>query len=112
MWTTLLIGVALGACWACGVIFGTCEVQTKENCKADRELRMAVCMRVFQLEAENARFRLALAAGEMTGDGKKIATMAIAALNAVITAARERFEEIDRSPATSQEPARSLNAAE
>jgi hypothetical protein len=89
-----------------------CEVQTKENWKADQELRTAVRMRLYQLEAENARLRLGLAAGEMTGDGKKIATMAMAALNAVITAAKEGFEEIDRSPATSQEPAQSLNAAE
>jgi hypothetical protein len=65
MWTTLLIGVALGACWAYGAISERCELQTKENFKADRELTMAVCMRVFRLEAENAKLRLFIAAGEM-----------------------------------------------
>lgn len=99
MWTTLLIGVALGACWACGVIFGTCEVQTKENWKADHELRMAVCMRVFRLEAENARLRLFVAAGEMPEGGKKIATMAMAALEAVSTAESPALPKAEPSPA-------------
>lgn len=99
MWTTLLIGVALGACWACGVIFGTCEVQTKENWKADHELRMAVCMRVFRLEAENARLRLFIAAGEMPEGGKKIARMAIAALGTVASTESQALPNDEPSPA-------------
>jgi hypothetical protein len=99
MITTLLIGVALGACWACGVIFSLCVVTKKEDWKAEHDLKMAVCMRVFRLEAENARLRLGLAAGEMTGDGKKIATMAMAALDAISTAESQALLKQKPSPA-------------
>ena len=39
--------------------------------------------------AENARLRVALAAGEMTEDAKKVATMTMAALDADIATAKE-----------------------
>lgn len=99
MWTTLLIGVAIGACWAYGAISERCELQTKENWKADQELTMAVCMRVFRLEAENARLRLFIAAGEMPEGGKKIATMAMAALEAVSTTESPALPKAEPSPA-------------
>lgn len=99
MWTTLLIGVALGACWAYGAISERCELQTKENFKADRELTMAVCMRVFRLEAENARLRLFVAAGEMPEGGKEIARMAIAALGTVASTECQALPNDEPSPA-------------
>lgn len=99
MWTTLLIGAALGACWAYGAISERCELQTKEDWKADHELRMAVCMRVFRLEAENARLRLFIAAGEMPEGGKKIARMAIAALGTVASTESQALPNDEPSPA-------------
>lgn len=97
MITTLLIGVAIGACLACGVIFSLCVVTKKEDWEAQHELNMAVCMRVFQLEAENARLRLGLAAGEMTEDGKRIATMVMAALAAVSSAKSQALPKAEPS---------------
>jgi hypothetical protein len=38
------------------------------------------------LAAENAKLRVSLAAGEMTEEGKKVATITMAALDAVIAA--------------------------
>jgi hypothetical protein len=44
--------------------------------------------RVNTLTAENANLRVALAAGEMTEEGKKVATMTMEALKSVIEGAR------------------------
>lgn len=93
MLTTLLIGVALGAAWALGVIFTLCEVTTKEKGHERSHVVTALCNRAFALVAENAQLRVSLAAGEMTEEGKKVATMTMAALDAVIAAANEATEE-------------------
>ncbi len=91
MLTTLLIGLALGGCWVLGVVFAICEVKTKEKRrKEDDKVAAAVRSRVYTLQAENARScGLSLAAGEMTEEGKKVATMTMAALDAVIAAAKK-----------------------
>ena len=112
MLTPYLIGAAIGAALILAAIFGVFEVKTKEAWEQEEKRHDAAFTCLLLLQAENAKLRVALAAGEMTEDGKKIATMTMAALKAVITAAKERFEEIDRSPATSQEPAQSLNTTE
>lgn len=93
MLTTLLIGVALGAAWALGVIFSMCVVETKEKWHEHSHVVTALCNRVHALVAENAQLRVSLAAGEMTEEGKKVATMTIAALDAVVAAANEAIEE-------------------
>lgn len=112
MLTPYLIGAAIGAFFALSVIFGEFKVMTKKAWEEEEKRHDAAFTCLLLLQAENAKLRVALATGEMTEDGKKIATMTMAALKALITAAKQRFEEIERSPATSQEPAQSLNTAE
>lgn len=108
MLTTLLIGGVLGGLLVVGAIFATCVVTTKEAAQEADKISEAVRMRVYALEAENAQVRIALAAGQMTEEGKKIATMTIAALDAVIATANEAIPGSPPGPVTSQEPACSL----
>lgn len=89
---TFLVGVALGAAWALGAIFSICVVRTKEKWKEHEAGMDAMLDCVFFWQAENAKLRLALAAGEMTDEGKKIATKAMAALDSVIAAAKEKMQ--------------------
>lgn len=89
MLTTILIGAAIGAGLAVAVILGAFELRTKEGWKEHELTMRTLCMRVFTLTAENAQLRVALAAGEMTEDGKKIAAMTMATLDAVIVAAKK-----------------------
>lgn len=103
MLTTLLIGVALGAAWALGVIFTICVVETKEKRHEHSQVTTALCNRAFALVAENAQLRLSLAAGEMTEDGKKVAAMTMAALGTVTTANSDVI--LTRSPNPVKEPA-------
>lgn len=89
MWIPLLIGLVLGAAWALGAIFASCEVETKEKWHERNHINTALCDRVYALEAENAKLRVSLAIGEMTEEGKKIAAMTMAALDAVLAADSE-----------------------
>lgn len=105
---TFLVGAAIGVAIAAAAILGGCKVQTREEWEQE-QLRTNTCRTAFWIEkAQNAKLRLALAAGEMTEDGKKVAAMTMAALNAVITADKERFEERESSPVAAQEPALTL----
>ena len=106
MLVSFLFGLVLGAAWALGVIFSMCVVETKEKAHEHNHVATAVRYRVYALVAENAQLRIALGAEEMTEEGKKIATMMMAALDAVIAAgAKEVMQESAPSPVTSQEPA-------
>jgi len=99
MLVPFLIGLVLGAAWALGVIFSMCVVELKEKRHEHNHVATAVRYRVYALEAENAQLRIALAAGQMTEEGKKIATMTMAALDAVIAAANEAILGSPPSPA-------------
>jgi hypothetical protein len=99
MLTTILIGTAIGAGLAVAVILGAFEVRTKKSWEEHRLTVAALCKRIFTLTAENARLRFGLAAGEMTGDGKKIATMAMTALDAISTAESQAILKQKPSPA-------------
>lgn len=100
-----LVGVAAGAAWALGAIFSICVVQTKESWKEHEVGMDTMFICVFFWQAENARLRLALGAGAMTDEGKKIATKTMAALDKVIAAAKEEMQESAPSPVTAHEPA-------
>jgi hypothetical protein len=89
MLTTILIGAAIGAGLAVAVILGAFELRTKEMCKEQEVATRTFIMRIFTLTAENAQLRVALAAGEMTEEGKKIAAMTMAILDAVIAAPKK-----------------------
>ena len=89
---TFLVGVALGFAWALGAIFSICVVRTKESWKEHEAGMDAMLDCVFLRQAENTKLRLALAAGAMTDEGKKIATKAMAALDSVIAAAKEEMQ--------------------
>jgi hypothetical protein len=81
---TFLIGAAIGAGLTVAFVLNTCKVHTKVKWK-EFEVEMATQRKqLYMVTAENARLRVALAAGEMTADGKKVAAMTMAALDAVI----------------------------
>jgi hypothetical protein len=108
MLITFLVGLGLGAAWALGVIFSVCVVRTKESWKEHEVGMDAIFMCVFFWQAENAKLRLALAAGAMTDEGKRIAAMTMAALDKVIAAAKDETQESAPSLVTTREPACSL----
>jgi len=80
----LLIGAVIGAGLAVACILGGFEVKSKEAWEQaeQRHETTYACMQM--VNAENAKLRVALAAGAMTDDGKKIAAMTMAALRTVI----------------------------
>jgi hypothetical protein len=78
---TFLIGAGIGAAIAGGIILNVCEVQSKAAARESRQLSAAVQSRLYALEAENAKLRMSLAAGEMTTQGKTIAAKVMAALD-------------------------------
>jgi len=78
---TFLIGAGIGAAIAVGIILNVFEVQKKEAARETRQLSAAVQSRLYALEAENAKLRMSLAAGEMTTQGKTIAAKVMAALD-------------------------------
>lgn len=84
--TTFLIGAAIGVALTAAFVLNACKVHTKAKWK-EFEVELGTQRnQVYMVTAENARLRVALAAGEMTADGKKVAAMTMAALNAVISA--------------------------
>ncbi len=89
MLTTLLIGAAIGAGLAVAAILGGFKVQTKESWQEEQASGTAMRTCLWRVTAENAKLRVSLAAGEMTEEGKKVATMTMAALDAVIAAAKK-----------------------
>ena len=99
MLTTLLIGAAIGAGLAVAVILGVCKVQTKESWQEEQASGTAMRTCLWLVTAENAKLRVALAAGEMTEDGKKIAAMTMASLGTVIAAAAKEVMQ-KRAPSS------------
>lgn len=82
----VLIGIALGAGAAAGVIFNAFKVKTDEEWAREEKLHQNTMTCLVLVKAENARLRVALAAGHMTEEGKRVAAMTMAALRAVISA--------------------------
>src|SRR5262245_5260241 len=94
MIVAFIIGFLLGAGAASGAIYECFKLKTKEQWEED-ELALATAQsNVYRLTVENARLRVALAAGEMTEAGKKVAAMTMAALETVIKDELERKEVI------------------
>ena len=82
---TFLIIAGFGAGLTLAFILVCFKVQTKEAW-AKFQLEMnAQRTHIDKLTAENSKLRVALAAGAMTEDGKKVAAMTMAALDAVIS---------------------------
>ena len=88
MWMMLLIGAAIGAGLTVTVILGEYKVQPKEKWEEFELSMTAQRSLVDALTAETARLRVALAAGEMTEEGKQIAAMTMAALDSFSTVGR------------------------
>lgn len=81
-----LIGFAVGAGMALTSIFTGFKVKTKEQWEEYEAQRLSWRTCLDKVTAENANLRVALAAGEMTEDGKKVAAMTMAALETIIAA--------------------------
>jgi hypothetical protein len=89
MLTTILIGVFIGAALTLEFILVNFEVQTKKAAEEISANIKAMLTGFYRLNAENAKLRVSVAAGEMTEEGKKVAAMTMAALDAVIAAAKK-----------------------
>jgi len=84
-----LIGAGIGAGIAVGIILNVYEVQKKEAARESRQLLAGILSRLYAVEAENAKLRMSLAAGEMTTQGKTIAARVMAALDVAHAEAEE-----------------------
>ncbi len=89
----VLIGIALGVGATLGVIFGEFEVKTKEAWAHEEKQQERTFMCMTMLLSKIGKLRLALAAGHMTEEGKKVAAMTMAALDAVASAERRAILE-------------------
>lgn len=83
---SLLIGAAVGAVLTLAAIISNCVVKSKAAWEEQQITNCAMRSRLHLLVAENSHLRVALAAGAMTEEGKKVAAMTMAALDAVIAA--------------------------
>jgi hypothetical protein len=79
-----LISIAFGAVLTLAVVLVAFKVQTKEAWQRHQIEMNAQRTHTDKLTAENSKLRVALAAGEMTQDAKKVAAMTMAALDAII----------------------------
>ena len=75
---------AVGMVCAAGLIFANFKVQTKEKWEEFQREMSAKRKYVEMVTAENAKLRVALSVGVLTEEGKKVAAMTMAALDAVI----------------------------
>lgn len=100
MLTPFLIGVVVGAGLTLLTIFLNFVVKTRESWEEHEQTMAAAHSCVRKVVAENAQLRVALAAGEMTADGKKVATMTMAALETVIAAERVALTSREARPRT------------
>ena len=81
---TYLIGAVLGAGVVLATIFLNFKVKTNESWE-EREQEMDAIRSCFHvIVAANAKLRVSLAAGAMTEDGRKVAALTMAALDAVM----------------------------
>jgi len=80
----LVIGAVVGAGLCLATIFAEFKVKTKESWEEQEQEMAAAHSCVEKVVAENVQLRVALAAGEMTEDAKKVAAMTMAALDPVI----------------------------
>ena len=102
MWIAFLIGLFIGACAVVGFILEGYEVHKKADWEEHMQTMDALGTRVDKLTAENASLRVALAAGEMTEEGKKGALLTMAPLDAVNSAGNEAIQESKPRSKTSQ----------
>lgn len=82
----VLIGAAIGAALTLCAILGNFKLKTNEAWEQEERRHENTITCLVLVQAENARLRVALAAGEMTEEGKRVAAMTMAALRAVISA--------------------------
>ena len=99
MWIAFLVGAVVGASFVFGIILEGYEVHKKGTWE---EYWLETRTRVQTLSAENASLRVALAAGEMTEEGKKGALLTMAAPDAVNSAGNEASQESKPSSKNSQ----------
>jgi hypothetical protein len=102
MWIAFVIGAFVGACFVLGIIWEGYEVHKKGWWEEYSVETSALRARVQTLTAENASLRVALAAGEMTEEGKKVASLTMAVLGGVSTAASAAIQESKPSSKPSQ----------
>jgi hypothetical protein len=88
-----MVGLLMGAGAVAGFICDRYKLKTKEEWEADEVQRKARNVFVLRMGAENAKLKVALVAGEMTEEGKKIAAMTMAALETVIVSDKKVLED-------------------
>ena len=87
MFIVFLIGLAIGIGLTLLVIFLNYQVRDREWWEEHEQEVAGLRSGLDKVVAENAQLRVVLAAGEMTEDAKKVATMTMAAFDATITTA-------------------------
>src|SRR5262245_18757860 len=101
----IMIGAAIGAVVCAAAILGGFKVQTKESWEEEEASTNGLRTCFYMMVAQNAKLRVALAAGEMTDDAKKVAAMTMAALSTLISVEGQSTLEGTPSLVTSVEPA-------
>lgn len=97
------IGAVIGAIYGAGAIVGMFDVRSWEKAAEEQRNKENWKTLAFLAMAQNARLRVSIAAGSLTEEGKKIAAMTMAALDAVTTT--EANAIVPGSPNPVQEPA-------
>lgn len=101
----VLIGAAIGAALTLGGILGNFRLKTNEAWEQEERRHENTSTCLVLVQAENARLRVALAAGNMTEEGKRVAAMTMAALRAVISAESQMLLRALPEPLASYEAA-------
>jgi hypothetical protein len=86
---TFVIGAVIGTGLTLLTIFLNFKVKDRDWWEEQEQEMAGLRSGLHKVVAENAQLRVALAAGEMTEDAKKVATMTLAALDADIATPKE-----------------------
>lgn len=89
----VLIGAAIGAALTLCAILGNFKLKTNEAWEQEERRHETTFMCMTMLLSKVGKLRLALAAGHMTEEGKKVAAMTMAALDAVASDERRAILE-------------------
>jgi hypothetical protein len=91
--TSLAVGAVIGTGLTLIGIFGNYKVERREWWEEYERKAMATQSGLEKAVAENAQLRVALAAGEMTEEGKKVAAMTLASFDADIAISEKALNQ-------------------
>jgi hypothetical protein len=92
------IAAVIGAIVGAGAIVGIFDVRSREKAAEAQRSNEIWKTLLFLAMAQNAKLKVSLAAGEVTAEGKKIAAMTVAALDAAFARERPALLKAEPSP--------------